>query len=189
LRFLVHSRREKRRLRLIAAIAAGSIAALVLMLILLPNTWFTRMGELLNVFESASMQLKFENWRQHWDLYLQSPILGLGPAKGLVSLNIDNEWLLFLVRYGIAGPILAFMIGLSLFKRTEELVRVSQSKDGKGYAIALQASLIGASIFMVTAAIYHHQQLMAILLLLVGLGQGELRPEDDKAALGTETGS
>jgi hypothetical protein len=42
---------------------------------------------------------------------------------------------------------------------------------------------------MVTAAIYHHQQLMAILLLLVGLGQGELRPEDDKAALGTETGS
>jgi O-antigen ligase len=172
IRFIVRARKDKKDLRLIGAIALGSAALLALMLVLLPSAWFARMGDLLHIFESESMQLKFENWREHWRLYQQSPIFGLGPAKGTISLNVDNEWLLFLVRYGIAGPILAFMLGLSMFRTTEHIVRRTLSSVARGFAITLQAFLLASMIFMVTAAIYHHQQLMAILLLLVGLGQG-----------------
>ncbi len=171
-RFVVESRKQKKRLWQIGVVAAGSIAILVLMLLLLPSSWFTRMGDLLNVFESESMQLKFGNWREHWALYLQSPLFGLGPAKGLISLNVDNEWLLFLVRYGVAGPVLVLILGVAMFRGTDQLIRGSALSDARGFGVAMQSFLLVAPVFMITASVYHHQQLMAILLLMVGLGQG-----------------
>jgi hypothetical protein len=169
-RFFIRARKEGKDLRLVGAIAAGAVALLIVMLILLPNEWFTRMGDLLNIFEAESMLLKFKNWQEHWELYKQSPIFGLGPAKGIISLNIDNEWLLFLVRYGVAGPVLVLMMGIAMFRSTQKLVRSAQSTNARGYGFALQAFLLSSMIFMIVAAVYHHQQLMAILLLLVGLG-------------------
>ena len=116
--------------------------------------------------------------------------MGLGPAKGLINLNVDNEWLLFLVRYGIGGVVLAAMLGISMFVASNALVREVPSTDLAGFGIALQAFLLAAPVFMLTAAIYHHQQLMAILLLVAGLGQGVMRsleirrqPEPEETAL------
>lgn len=183
--YVVRSRGDKTKMRLFGAIALGSLAVMILLLFALPSAWFVRMGELLNIAESQSMQEKFGNWREHWNLYLQSPLFGHGPAKGLISLNVDNEWLLFLVRYGIAGPILAFLLGLGMFRAMNELMRKAPSSEAGGYAIALQASLLAGAIFMITAAVYHHQQLMAVLLLLVGLGQSVLRGQNTDQNLGS----
>jgi hypothetical protein len=171
-RFAMKTRKEKKDLWQIGVVAAGSIGIMVLMLVLLPNSWFTRMSDLMNVFESESMQLRFGNWQEHWALYLQSPLFGFGPAKGLISLYVDNEWLLFLVRYGVPGPVLVLALGISMFRGTNQLVNGSASSDGQGFGVALQAFLLATPFFMITASIYHHQQLMGILLLIVGLGQG-----------------
>lgn len=189
IRFIVQSRMDRKRLKLIGYAAAGSIAVLVLTLILLPNSWFTRMGDLLDILESESMQLKFQNWQEHWNLYLQSPVFGHGPAKGLISLNVDNEWLLFLARYGIAGPILVFMLGVAMFRETNRLFRSTPSSAAGGFGVALQSFLLAVVVFMVVAAIYHHQQLMAILLLLVGMGYGVLRTLEQKSAMSPEAES
>ncbi|MGD8813265.1 MAG: methyltransferase domain-containing protein [Anaerolineales bacterium] len=170
--FIVRSRKDKAKLRRMGVIVAISVALLALILVLLPNAWFSRVDDLLNVFESESMQLKLGNWREHWNLYLQSPLFGHGPAKGLISLNIDNEWLLFLTRYGVFGPVVVFMLGFSMFTTSQNLTRKARSSDMVGFAITLQACLMAGAIFMLPAAVYHHQQLMAILLLTVGLGQG-----------------
>jgi hypothetical protein len=97
----------------------------------------------------------------------------------LISLNIDNEWLLFLVRYGIAGPIITLMLGIAMFRTTNELVRGEAASEARGYGIALQAFILGSLVFMLTGAVYHHQQLMAILLLLMGLGHGVITSAND----------
>ncbi len=182
--YIIRSRGDKAKLRRFGAIAAGSLAIMILVLFLLPSAWFLRMSELLNILESESFSGKLVHWRDHWEMYLRSPIFGWGPAKGLISLNVDNEWLLFLVRYGIGGPILVFMLGFSLFRASNDLMRTASSLEIAGFAIALKAILLASPIFMVTAAIYHHQQLMAILLLLVGLGQGVLRSMETGQSVG-----
>jgi hypothetical protein len=186
IQFVLQSRSDKMKLRRVGIIVFGLLATTVLLLLLMPSAWFSRMGELLSVFESESMLGKIANWRIHWELYLQSPLMGLGPAKGLVNLNVDNEWLLFLVRYGIGGVVLAAMLGISMFVASNAFVRDIPSTDSAGFGIALQAFLLAAPVFMLTAAIYHHQQLMAILLLLVGLGQGVRRSLEMRRPPGSE---
>jgi hypothetical protein len=184
--YIIRSRGDKAKLQRFGAIAAGSLAIMIIILLLLPSTWFLRMGELLNILESESFSGKLVHWRDHWEMYLRSPIFGWGPAKGLISLNVDNEWLLFLVRYGIGGPILAFILGFSLYRASNDLKGTASTLEVGGFAIALQAILLALPVFMVTAAIYHHQQLMAILLLVVGLGQGVLRGLDTGQTTGLE---
>ncbi len=78
------------------------------------------------------------------------------------------------------------MVGVSMFVRSRNLVRQALSPEPRGFGISLQGFLLAAPIYMVTSAIYHHQQLMAILLLLVGLGQGVLRSQELREHAGAE---
>ncbi len=55
IQFVVRLRKDKARLRTIGIIALGMSATIVLLLLLMPDAWFERMGELLRVFESASL--------------------------------------------------------------------------------------------------------------------------------------
>ncbi len=175
---------DRRKLRRVVFFTIALVGLLVIILSFMPAFWYWRLGLLTNIFiekstlVDVSLTARFVNWQNHWDLYLESPLFGWGPGKGLISYNVDNEWLLLLVRYGIMGAVIVFMLGRSLYISMGNLVRRVSVPVLKGFGIAMQVFILTAGLYMVTAGIYHNQQMMAVLLLLVGLGQSMLRVSD-----------
>ena len=78
--------------------------------------------------ENNSVLHRFEKWIVAWNLFLQSPILGWGLAKGSMLTTVDGEYLLLLRRYGVIGTLSIMMsiICMPFWKRNKNKVKVSQ---------------------------------------------------------------
>jgi O-antigen ligase len=160
--------RGRQYIRLIVMLVLlASVVAIVLNS--LPQSWFGRMTSGIEYDVDTSGVARIENWKRHWGLFMKSPFLGWGPAKGLVSYNVDNEWMLFLTRYGILGTVALFVLGKSFFSSSRLFVRQTAFPELKVLNQSLQLFLVLASLAMVTSGIYHYQQLMAVTMVLFGL--------------------
>jgi O-antigen ligase len=62
--------------------------------------------------ENISLITRFILWQDAWDLFLQSPVFGWGPAKKTMTSIVDGEYFLLLRRYGIIGT---FFIIFTIF--------------------------------------------------------------------------
>jgi O-antigen ligase len=186
---------SRRRLRQVVFFTIALVGLLVIMLSIMPEMWYWRMGLLIRLFVEKNISVdvsltnRFINWQHHWALFIKSPWFGWGPGKGLISYIVDNEWLLLLVRYGIVGAVIVFMLGRSLFISMGNLVRRASVPELKGFGIAMQAFLLSAGVYMVLAGVYHVQQLMAVLMLLTGLGQNMVRVISSGSSYLTESRS
>ncbi len=150
----------------LAVIAAGPF---------LPAGFIFRITDALQLESATSMAARFTSWQAHLDLWWQAPAFGIGPAKTLVSPDVDNEFLLFLVRYGIVG--LAAFLGLcgSLFLTASRIAHRATSPEGRAMGVALQATFIGYIPYLALAGIYHDLQLMSLLLIVLGIASSQLR--------------
>lgn len=123
--------------------------------------------------EHVSWQGRLRMWEPTFSLWTESPLLGWGPAKANHRVVVDNEWLLLLRRYGVVG--LTAFLGLfgSLFVGLSDLRRDNREATGLALCIALQATLVGYALYMLTAGVYHMLQLMPITLLFLGLAYSQ----------------
>lgn len=107
-----------------------------------------------------SFQARLSNWKEHIHYFQKSPWLGLGPAKSIDYIHhVDNEWLLFLRRYGVIGCSYIVITFIYPFIR---------SKD-KFLKSIYFATLAGSALYMIPAIIYHSFQVMPLMVILAAL--------------------
>lgn len=121
-------------------------------------TWRLMSG--INIKSDSSFQARISNWEEHINYFKSSPLFGLGPAKSIeYKKSVDNEWLLFLRRYGIIGTFYIVLVFTIPFIK---------SKDKKFKYIYFSV-LFGSVLYMIPSIIYHSFQLMPLIIILAGL--------------------
>lgn len=119
--------------------------------------WRLRLG--LNVSQDNSWQARIQNWNEAKAFFLNSPLFGIGPAKNFFTISVDNEWLLLLARYGVVGT---FVLSLSFISPLFDK-RFYKNK----YRSIYYGLIVGMSLYMIPASIYHSFQLMIIVLVIL----------------------
>lgn len=99
--------------------------------------------------------------------FADSPLVGVGPRNNAEAGAFDNEYALFLDRYGVLGTlpylalyIAAAVIGFRAFRRGRERFEV--------LGLALFVFSMALFVFNLGAGSYYHFQIMAIYWLLIG---------------------
>jgi O-antigen ligase len=137
------------------------------MLPLMTDYWKMRIGLLITPKDDASMNIKLEAWKSFITYWKQSPLLGWGPAKDTLGYSVDNEWLMLLSRYGIAGVIVFILFGFAIFRVLNRAAKRAAFPEIYGLNLALKAFIPAASIFMFVGGIYHNLQIMSVFLILI----------------------
>ncbi len=111
--------------------------------------------------------------------FSDSPLVGVGPRKGLELGAFDNEYVLFLDRYGILGTLsYLFLFGAAFLVSLR--VSLDSRSEFQWLGVGLAAFIAALAVYNLTAGSYYSFQLMAIFWPLVGLLAG--------AQQGTTTG-
>ncbi len=108
--------------------------------------------------------------------FADSPLLGVGPRKDLQLGAFDNEYALFLDRYGALGTlsylalfISAFVVAFQARKASEPAMVV--------LSLAMMVFTLALASFNIAAGSYYHFQIMAVYWLLAGVA-ARSRPGD-----------
>ncbi len=104
---------------------------------------------------------------QELPTFADSPLFGVGPLKELQLGAVDNEYALFLDRYGLVGTVAYLALYLLAGLAAWRAARVDAA--GRALSLALLAFLAGLFLFDVAAGSFYHFQIMAVFWLLVGL--------------------
>ena len=108
----------------------------------LPSAIVNRMGTLLNFQQESTFQIRIMAIQHMWQLFLKSPVFGLGPGNGFY--NSDVGMLNTLLDYGLVGwgavILLLVKMGQILYGRFKQAIVGSTRK---GYAIGLLGMWIG----------------------------------------------
>ncbi len=132
----------------------------IIIFIYLPKDLTWRLIAGFDIKKDNSFQARLSNWVEHIDYFKMSPFFGLGPAKSIDYIHhVDNEWLLFLRRYGVIGCSYIVITFIYPFIR---------SKD-KFLKSIYFATLAGSALYMIPAIIYHSFQVMPLMVILAAL--------------------
>jgi len=109
--------------------------------------------------ENQSLLVRFESWRDAWDIFLKSPLFGWGIAKSTMTTIVDGEYFLLLRRYGILGTftillsifLMPFWNYISIKKSSNKQINLLQGVCG-GYIIVI-------AFIMITGVFYSGYQL------------------------------
>lgn len=167
-KFLKQRDLKKKFRRVLWLVLFACIGGLVILPII-PETAFFRYFELAHFTEASSYLIRIKAWKDHLNIWECSPLLGWGPGKTIISTNVDNEWLLLLVRYGLVGLIVFLILTLSLYRSLSRIQHTPGREETRAMAVALQATFVGYVTFMIFAGVYHDLQLMPICMMLIGL--------------------
>ncbi len=153
----------KINLKSLIAIVVPMLILIVLFIIIfnyLPKDLTWRIIGGFDIKSDNSFQKRLSNWEEHINYFKMSPIFGLGPAKSIeYGSHSDNEWLLFLRRYGVIGCLYIILTFVLPFIR---------SKD-KFFKYIYFSVLAGSALYMIPVAIYHSFQVMPLIMILAGL--------------------
>ncbi|MCS3702312.1 O-antigen ligase family protein [Salinibacter ruber] len=118
-----------------------------------------RLYTLLEFQSTSSWQVRVRGWQQSIKLFLENPLLGVGPLRGaeITPEATDNEWLQLLRTYGIVGT-LVLTIGV--------IWPHLRAKSGL-LRVFISAILISTAVYMIPAAVFHSLSLMPLLLVLI----------------------
>ena len=94
----------------------------------------------------------------------------MGPAKELVNFEGDNEWLVFLMHYGVVGMVALAVLGWSFYRAVSDAAKAAAFAEVRALNFALKAFLLIAPAFMFVAGIYQNQQIMSVFLILLAWG-------------------
>lgn len=97
-----------------------------------------------------------------------SPIIGVGPRNDVSLGNVDNEYALFLDRYGVLGAlsylflfVSAFTVALMAWRKDESIVAA--------LSLTVMVFTVSLAAFNFAAGIFYHFQIMAVYWLLIGM--------------------
>jgi hypothetical protein len=119
-----------------------------------------------NLSDDASWSGRDVYWKGNLDLFQKSPLLGVGPLRRDISVDLvaDNEWFLLLRCYGIIGTIFLVMV----FTVPQLINRNSYNSSGilVTSKLVTLAVLICTFLFMIPAAVYYSLALMPVVLIV-----------------------
>lgn len=166
------------------------VLILVVTVTLLPERMLKRFAELASFSEASSFRARIVlMWKPNISLWLESPILGWGPSKELMDPTVDNEWLLILRRYGLVGLGVFGGFFLNFFRFLERVRRKVVDMNLVALVLGAQGALAGLMVHMLTAVVYHHMQLMSLLMVLLSVPYAAINSGPrDKGQVYHETG-
>lgn len=136
-----------------------------------------RLSGLLTPTETAAYRIRIAHWQEHFSLFLDSPIFGVGPLRqtDFIRYPADNEYLLFLRTYGLAGTL---YLGATFLLPQLPALRdeINRDTDASRAAVLAACVLVSCMVYMVPAAVYHSLVLMPVALILLAQGDWTLRP-------------
>lgn len=164
-RSLVSYRVSKKQ---VVAVLGVVIIVVAVFLGLYGEKFLWRFEEGVNLGTSTSFQAKLAFWKESLALIKQSPLFGWGPAKGEMTTLVDNEYLLIMRRYGLAGLLIYLWLYLNILSRSGRLAARAGSPVEVAYGFAVQGMTLGFLIFNLTAGTFYNLQLMSVYYALVG---------------------
>ena len=108
----------------------------------------------------------------------KSPILGLGPTKMQLTSTVDNEYLLYLRRYGLIGIILFLLLHICIFiKGFSKFSKGKTTIENNIGFLTVQLAIIWA-IYGLTSDAFKNPQMMGIIFFLTGLSWAKFPRKD-----------
>jgi len=109
--------------------------------------------------KNNSLNVRFENIYLAAQRFLESPIVGMGPAKSSFDTTIDSEYALIIQRYGLVGIFIfsAYII---------YLLRLSLRNLSSHWGVCLFIFVLMSILVMVTNNIFSGYQLMSLIVFL-----------------------
>lgn len=126
--------------------------------------------------KNTSMLLRYQQWTDAYVLFLQSPIIGWGPAKAIHTTIVDSEHLLLLRRYGVLGylAVLNFIFGYVwvLYNKRKKFKQMDFLH--KRIAITSLFSCLMIFIIMITNNFFSGYQLITLFVVMITLVENKL---------------
>lgn len=126
--------------------------------------------------ENTSMLLRYQQWAEAYTLFLQSPIIGWGPAKAIHTTIVDSEHLLLLRRYGVLGylAVFNFIFGYAwvVYKKRRKFKQMDLLH--KRIAITSLFSCLMIFILMITNNFFSGYQLTTLFVVMITLVENKL---------------
>jgi O-antigen ligase len=118
---------------------------------------------------------RLDRWEESWEIFLKSPILGWGPGEAIHTTIVDNEYLLYLRRYGLFGMALYFL-WYSQIPRIFLRVGRKYPQDSVVFGISLSvlAILLAYLVSNIFLSTFYVLQIMSAFWLLVGISYSSL---------------
>jgi hypothetical protein len=99
--------------------------------------------------------------------FADSPIIGAGPRKDIELGTVDNEYALFLDRYGLIGTVAYLALFAAAFLVAWQAWRLESGIVATA-GLVMVAYTVLLAFFNITAGSYYHFQIMAVYWLLIG---------------------
>ena len=126
-------------------------------------TWRLKHG--VDFRNGANFITRVEWWIKYYSQFNFPKLIGIGPTKTIIlSYPVDNEWLIFLKKFGVLGTI---YIGLSLVLPVLKSILCRY----KGIYLAI---IYGGAFFMITSVFINIHQVMPSIIILATLARQEL---------------
>jgi O-antigen ligase len=131
---------------------------------------------------SEDQDVRLRDWKENWEIFLDSPLFGWGPGKSTHETFTHNEYILYMRRYGIVGLLfylLLYFQGLRIGYKLKHLYVISTPFWGWGISlIAVTLSYMAANMF---TGSYYRLQLMSLFWLLFGIAYSGIYFRDNIA--------
>ena len=125
---------------------------------------------------NSSMLLRYKQWSEAYNLFLQSPVLGWGAAKSIHTTIVDSDHLLLLRRYGVLGylAVMNFIFGFIwvLFRKRRKFS--SMNLFHKRIALTSLFSCLMIFLLMITNNFFSGYQLMPLFVVMITMVENDL---------------
>ena len=164
-------------------ILLGSILAVVVLFFVPDEIMAGFNARVLAMFAQGGAQLtsisgRIKMWIPALDLIVQSPLLGYGPANGLLGTTYDNSYLSVLLRSGVIGLLFWGVLGIYLLRWWLNIRRVKPDHL-LDWLFPIQFLLV-VVLYALMSDILWQMHVMTILLILVGALAGSVQSSDSR---------
>lgn len=149
-----------------------------------------RIGEVVGFSENQSVIGRVERWNVAGESIKLSPLFGWGSQKGVATSVVDNEYMLYLRRYGAIGLTVYLTFFIVPWLTSVWALRNYDKNNGTGRKDPLTPALLPAAayaillpsilLFCMMAGIFYNLQGMTFLTVLMGLVYNSLNEAKDK---------
>jgi O-antigen ligase len=127
------------------------------------------------LLEANDVGARRERWERNWKIFQESPVLGWGPGKSEQETVVDNEYLLYMRRYGVVGLLTLFLFYGQIFCFCRKLLHIYPYRSTmRTVGLAIMATLLAYLAVSMFTIVFYQIQLMSLFCLLVGLGYSAL---------------
>jgi O-antigen ligase len=161
---------KKTKLKNLAIFIVSLVISGILFFLLSDDWAITRFQRLLeNPEKDTSLMKRVGNWVDAFNYFLQSPILGWGPATATMSTWVENDYLFILRRYGIIGFVFFMMPVILVFTQGIKLYNTFKRQNLLYLNYIIISSTIALAGYMMILYFYHELQLTVVYWIFAGM--------------------